>query len=246
MMGKNQRGKPIFFLRPIALIVSNLEGNMENVTAVQLPATPASAEFQRTVTKEKPGTESSDEMLVARTASGDKEGLALLFHRYARLVRSIGHRILRGTSETEDLVQDIFLFIQRKAGIFDSSQSSARSWIVQMAYQRAIERRRYLAARHFYARSESQECVERMVGKLTIEDDYSPEAVFGRNGLQKVFAALSDDQRETLRLYFFDGYTLAEISAKLGQPLGNVRNHYYRGLEKLRDQMFAKNHQRSG
>lgn len=155
-------------------------------------------------------------------------------------------RILKDRAEAEDLVQELFLFIQRKAGIFDSSKSSARSWIVQMAYQRAIERRRYLAARHFYARSESQECVERVVGRLTIEDDYSPEAVFGRNGLEKVFDALSVDQRETLRLYFFDGYTLAEISGKLGQSLGNVRNHYYRGLEKLRDQMFAKNHQGTG
>ena len=183
---------------------------------------------------------------MARMQADDSESLACLFQRYAHLVRVVSLRILKSSAETEDFVQDLFLFIQRKAGIFDSSKSSARSWIVQMAYQRAIERRRYLAARHFYERNESQDCVERVVGKLTIEDDYSPEAVFGRNGLQKVLAALSDDQRETLRLYFFDGYTLAEISEKLGQSLGNVRNHYYRGLEKLRDQMFANNHPRSG
>jgi RNA polymerase sigma-70 factor (ECF subfamily) len=48
---------------------------------------------------------------------------------------------------------------------------------------------------------------------------------------------LSEDQRETLRLYFFEGYTLAEISEKLGQPRGNIRNHYYRGLSRLRKQM---------
>ena len=188
----------------------------------------------------------SDEYLLSRLRARDGEALALLLVRCAKIIRDIGRRILRDDSEADDLVQDLFLFLERKCAIFDSSKSSARSWIVQMAYQRAIERRRYLAARHFYARSESQDYVERVVGKLTIEDDYSPEAVFGRNGLQKVFAALSDDQRETLRLYFFDGYTLAEISGKLGQSLGNVRNHYYRGLEKLRDQMFANNHQRGG
>ena len=188
----------------------------------------------------------SDEYLLSPLRARDVEALAELFGRCAKIIRHIGRRILRDDSEADDLVQDLFLFLERRAGIFDSSKSSARSWIVQMAYQRAIERRRYLAARHFYARSESQDCVERVVGKLTIEDDYSPEAVFGRNGLEKVFAALSDDQRETLRLYFFDGYSLAEISEKLGQSLGNVRNHYYRGLEKLRDQMFAKNRQRSG
>jgi RNA polymerase sigma-70 factor (ECF subfamily) len=53
-------------------------------------------------------------------------------------------------------------------------------------------------------------------------------------------ASLSEDQRETLRLHFFDGYSLAEISAKLAQPLGNVRHHYYRGLDKLREQMFGR------
>ncbi|HYM00504.1 MAG TPA: sigma-70 family RNA polymerase sigma factor, partial [Blastocatellia bacterium] len=153
----------------------------------------------------------ADEALMARIQADDRESLACLFQRYAYLVRVVSLRILKSSAEAEDFVQDLFLFIQRKAGIFDRSKSSARSWIVQMAYQRAIERRRYLAARHFYARNESQDCVERVVGKVTIEDDYSPEAVFGRNGLEKVFAALSDYQRETLRLYFFDGYTLSAI-----------------------------------
>ena len=188
----------------------------------------------------------ADEALMARIQADDLASLGCLFQRYAYLVRVVSLRILKSSAEAEDLVQEIFLFIQRKAGIFDSSKSSARSWIIQMAYQRAIERRRYLASRHFYGHGESQDSVERVVGKVTIEDDYSPEAVFGRNGLEKVFAALSDDQRETLRLYFFDGYTLVEISGKLAQSLGNVRNHYYRGLEKLRDQMFANNPQRGG
>jgi len=79
-----------------------------------------------------------------------------------------------------------------------------------------------------------------VVGNPTVENDYSAEVVFGRNGLQKVLTALSEDQRETLRLHFFEGYTLAEISEKLGQPLGNVRHHYYRGLDGLRKQMFGR------
>ncbi len=78
-----------------------------------------------------------------------------------------------------------------------------------------------------------------MVGTPTNESDYSAEAVFGRNGLNKVFEALSEDQRETLRLHFFDGYNLSEISEKVGQPLGNVRHHYYRGMDKLRKHMFG-------
>jgi RNA polymerase sigma-70 factor (ECF subfamily) len=189
---------------------------------------------------EQLGKVPADEDLLARIAQGDQEALGFLFQRYARVVRSIAARILRDAAEAEDLVQDLFLFIQRKCSIFDSSKSSAGSWIVHMAYQRTIERRRYLTTRHFYARAESENQADYVVGKPTVEQDYSAEAVFGRNGLEKVMAALSEAQRETLRLHFFEGYTLAEISAKLGEPLGNVRHHYYRGLDKLRKQMFGR------
>ncbi|HEV2615065.1 MAG TPA: sigma-70 family RNA polymerase sigma factor [Candidatus Acidoferrales bacterium] len=180
----------------------------------------------------------SDEYLLSRLRAGDAEALALLFGCHAKIVRHIGRRILRNDSEAEDLVQDLFLFLERKCAIFDSSKSSARSWIIQMAYQRAIERRRYLASRNFYAPAEARDEVERLVGKPTGESDYSPEEVFRRNGLEKALRTLSEEQRETIRLYFFDGYTLAEIAERLAQPLGNVRNHYYRGLNKLRKAMF--------
>jgi RNA polymerase sigma-70 factor (ECF subfamily) len=181
----------------------------------------------------------SDEALIVRIAMGDKEALGCLFERYTRIVRSIAARILRDSAEAEDLAQDLFLFVQRKCAFFDSSKSSAGSWIVHMAYQRAIERRRYLATRHFYKHEDILSRASDVVGNPTVENDYSAEVVFGRNGLEKVLDALSEDQRETLRLHFFEGYTMAEIGIKLAQPLGNVRHHYYRGLDKLRKQMFG-------
>jgi RNA polymerase sigma-70 factor, ECF subfamily len=184
----------------------------------------------------------SDESLLNQICAGDREALAALFERYARLTRSVALRILRDAAEAEDLVQDLFLFIERKCGIFDSSKSTARSWIVQMAYHRAIDRRRYLKTRQFYA-PPIQPNSTQVVGNPTTEGDYSAEAVFGRNGLEKIVNGLSADQRETLRLYFFDGYTLAEVSRKLGQPLGNVRHHYYRALDTLRKEIFANDRQ---
>jgi RNA polymerase sigma-70 factor (ECF subfamily) len=190
-----------------------------------------------------PTSEGSDESLLNQICTGDHEALAALFERYARLTRSVAVRILRDTAEAEDLVQDLFLYIQRKCGIFDSAKSSARSWIVQMAYHRALDRRRYLKSREFYAQPHFPANGAQVVGKPTTESDYSADAVFGRNGLDKVVNALSADQRETLRLHFFEGYTLVEISEKLGQPLGNVRHHYYRALERLRTEMFANDRQ---
>jgi|GEM_PF-196516 len=214
---------------------------MLNFLEARLPSLLASRDSDAGATSvlEQP----SDEHLLARLCAGNVESLALLFSRYATAIRNIGWRILRDEAEADDLVQDLFLFLQQKGSIFDSSKSSAGSWIIHMAYQRAMDRRRRLVTRHFYRREDLRNETQSgacLVGIPTTENDYSPEAVFGRNGLEKLVGALSEDQRETLRLFFFDGYTLAEISEKLGQSLGNVRNHYYRALDKLRQQMFGR------
>jgi RNA polymerase sigma-70 factor, ECF subfamily len=206
-------------------------------TAFPLTIGAASAERQQGASSED---QVSDEHLLVRIAQGEQQALEKLFRRYVRLVRSIAARILRDSAEADDLAQDLFMFIQRRCSIFDSSKGSARSWIVQMTYRRAIERRRYLTTRHFYSNSDIGSGACQVVGIPTTEDDYSAETVFGRNGFEKVLGSLSEDQRETLRLHFFDGYSLTEISAKLAQPLGNVRHHYYRGLDKLRKQMFGR------
>jgi RNA polymerase sigma-70 factor, ECF subfamily len=183
----------------------------------------------------------TDDVLLVRFTQGDQKALARLFERYGRLLRTIAARILGDGSEAEDLVQDLFLFIQRKSAIFDTSKGSARSWIVQMLYHRAISRRRYLVTRQFYSHQQIEGNSEQLVGAATTEDDYSAEAVFGRNGLEKVIESLSEDQRQTIQLYFFEGYTLAEISNKLCQPHGNVRHHYYRALAQLRKHMAGSN-----
>lgn len=214
---------------------------MSDLAATRFPALPLSRETaDRTcisIEHFPHEPEASDEVLLTRVAEGDQQALGCLFQKYARLLRSIAARILRDGSEAEDLVQDLFLFVQHKSAIFDSSKCSARSWIVQMTYHKAISRRRYLATRQFYAHEEVEGIAEQLVGVATTENDYSAEAVFGRNGLEQVMEALSEDQRETLRLHFFEGYTLAEVGEKLGQPRGNVRHHYYRGLAQLRKKM---------
>jgi RNA polymerase sigma-70 factor, ECF subfamily len=219
---------------------------MDSFAAIELSS--LSLAKERAIAASVPADETlvgnvSDECLVARMCAGDREALAALFERYARLTRGVAVRILRDAAEAEDLVQDLFLFIQRKCGIFDSSKSTARSWIVQMAYHRALDRRRYLKARQYYTHAFFNESDMHVVGMPTAASEYCAEAVLGRNGLEKILNSLSVDQRETLRLHFFEGYTLAEVGEQLGQPLGNVRHHYYRGLDKLRKAMVANDRQ---
>lgn len=175
--------------------------------------------------------EPSDETLLVRISDGDNESLALLFRRYARIVRGVAYKVLRDSSEADDLLQDIFLLIHRSCRTFDSSKGSARFWILQMTQHRAITRRRYLISRHFYTRVDLDDVGRELAAHET--DGLATE------GLEKAFEGLSDNQRRTLELFFVEGYTLGEIATKLNQTRGNVKNHYFRGLEKLRKQIFG-------
>jgi RNA polymerase sigma-70 factor, ECF subfamily len=181
-----------------------------------------------------------DETLLARICEGDTEALSFLFRRYARVVRAVAYRVLRDTSEADDMVQDVFLLIHRACQSFDSSKGPARFWILQMAYRRAISRRRYLTSRHFYTRLDLEGAASELADPRTkaLRFENSIDGRLGNGGLERVLEALSENQRQTLRLYFFEGYTFDEIAAELGQSKGNIRHHYFRGLNTLRKQIF--------
>jgi RNA polymerase sigma-70 factor, ECF subfamily len=212
--------------------------------AARFPALPLSREKEADPTYIKdttPSTEEpSDDALLARICESDREALGLLFRRYARLVWSVAERIVRNKAEADDLLQDVFLLIQRRASVFDPSKGTARTLIVHMTYQCAISRRRYLDARHPQAPENARENSTNSTGHRPQFYDESLESHFGRERLREALDEMSVDQRETLRLFFFEGYTLAEIAVELGQAEGNVKHHYYRGLERLRRHMPSK------
>jgi RNA polymerase sigma-70 factor (ECF subfamily) len=184
--------------------------------------------------------EIADEALMAQICDGSREALSILFRRYARLVRTVAVRILRDDSEADDLLQEVFLFVHRNCSVFDSSRSAVRSWIVQMTYHRAIDRRRYLNSRHFYTRLDLDRVTGLLEPRSEGREGHDPfVAMVGNTTIHGLLDTLTEDQRNTLSLHFFNGDTFTEIAAKLGQSVGNIRNHYYRGLDKLRKQIFA-------
>jgi RNA polymerase sigma-70 factor, ECF subfamily len=183
----------------------------------------------------------SDESLLARVCEGDIDALTPLFRRYSQIVRGIAHRVLRDASEADDLLQDIFILIQQKCGLFDPSRGPARFWILQMAYHSALGRRRYLKSRHYYTRVDLNDIENELSdggNGISGLGGYGDDEPLEDSGLKAVFEGLSNDQQETLRLFFVEGYTLPEIAAKLKQTHGNVKHHYFRGLEKLRKHVF--------
>src|SRR5579864_1854709 len=106
--------------------------------------------------------ELSDDALLEQASGGSSEALSVLFKRHARVVRGVAYRVLRDASEADDLLQDIFLLVRRLCGTFDSSKGSARFWILQMTYRRAISRRRYLTSRHFYTHLDLDQAANRL------------------------------------------------------------------------------------
>ena len=182
--------------------------------------------------------EISDALALARLQAGDSNALNVIFDHYSRLVRHVALSILRDFGEAEDLVQDIFFYVYRKAGLFDPAKGQPKAWILQIAYHRSLDRRAYLTRRGFYVGTEIEFLDDTLVGAINVERDVA--AKLNRVQLEKAFQRLPETQRRTLQLYYFEGLELREIAERLNEPLPNVRHHYYRGLERLRQNAFLR------
>jgi RNA polymerase sigma-70 factor (ECF subfamily) len=183
----------------------------------------------------------TDESLLEQVAKGDREALSHLFRRHAQVVRNVARRILRHEAEADDLVQEVFIFLFRRASVFKATHGTARSWIVQVTYSRAFNRRAYLNTRHFYTSTDLEGAMLTVAQRQAEAHfiDWSLDGVWGKETATRLRQQLSPSQLATIELHFFEGYTLEEIADRTGQTLGNVRHHYYRGLEKLRRPAFA-------
>jgi RNA polymerase sigma-70 factor (ECF subfamily) len=181
------------------------------------------------------GLDQNDEGLLAEVGRGSKDALVLLFHRHRRTILNVAFRILKDASEAEDLCQEVFIFIFQRASLFEASKGSGSSWIVQIAYHRAINRRRYLTLRQHYSAQELDE--QQISGE---RQNLPIDSIAAKGLLNQLRDQLSEDQRRTLELHYFEGYSLREIAAKTGQTLGRTRHHFYRGLERLRSSVFPE------
>jgi RNA polymerase sigma-70 factor (ECF subfamily) len=182
-------------------------------------------------------TPASDERLLHLAKAGDLGAVGILFDRYSRLVLGVGYRILHDRGEAEDLVQEVFLRLCKKSNSFDASKGSARTWLVQFAYRRAFDRRRYLTRRCFYVGT-NLDCLKNALQEgLGLEAEVAAR-VTGEQ-LRVAFEELNDKQSATLQLYFFEGLDLREAATRLGETLENTRHYYYRGLERLRRTAIA-------
>jgi|SRR5262245_5696717 len=160
--------------------------------------------------------------LVRRLAAQDASALAEFYDRFAPLVNALALRILRDSSDAEDVVQEVFLQAWRQADRFDPSRGSPEAWLCTIARTRAIDRLRRRAAR----REEPEEAAP-------------PPSDAPRNeealAVRKAVAELSEDQRRALELAYYEGLTQTEIAARLGEPLGTIKTRIRTAMIRLRE-----------
>lgn len=160
-------------------------------------------------------------------ADGSGDALAVLLRRYRRLVHRVAVDILKDPAEAEDVTQDVFLEVFRRAHLYDPSRGSVRCWLLQYAYHRAFRRKAALRTRAAYSGEPLKDTPPpaRLLQRLTPEEC--------RWMVQAGLARLAPHYRATLELACFEGLSLRDVAARLGVSHGSARHYYYRGLAHL-------------
>lgn len=175
----------------------------------------------------------ADEVVIAHLRAGHGDALGVLFDRYHRLVLHIALKILHDVGEAEDVMQNVFMEIYKVVAQFDPTRGTTKMWILRYAYHRSMNRRKQLQVRHFYASTDIA-AIEDTLPMEAVDISASYEA---KEVIQRGLQALSPVQNRVLQLAYFEGLTMKEIADETRESLGNVRHHYYRGLDKLRDHL---------
>ena len=174
--------------------------------------------------------------LMRRIAIGDEAALAELYAQLGPTLMGLALKMMGDRKEAEDVLQEGFIYIWRKAAAYNPLLGGPLSWAVRIVRNKAIDRLRVRRRN------------ERLVERATIEFTHFPDAdersaeepIFGekRAVLRAALEHISKDQREALELAFFGGFTQMEIALRLAVPLGTIKARIRRGLLRLRDYLM--------
>jgi RNA polymerase sigma-70 factor (ECF subfamily) len=176
--------------------------------------------------------EASEGELLARIGRGDERALAALYDRVASLAFGLALRIVRDRDAAEDVVQETFLRIWRRADRYDPGRNSARAWLLRLVRNLAIDRLRSAGARTRAEEAGARADVVLAVAPETPEDVAS-RSERGRT-VRAALAALPPDQRRMIEIAYFEGLSHGEIAAREATPLGTVKTRIRDGVLKLR------------
>jgi RNA polymerase sigma-70 factor (ECF subfamily) len=178
-----------------------------------------------------------DVELLKAVAAKDDAALGQLYDRYRLILFGVLIRILNNREEAQDVLQEVFLQVWRRAADFDENRGRPFTWLVTLARSRGIDRLRSLASRERVATMAG-------AGAEAVEDvsDAATDAIRSeqRRVVNSALSQLPEEQKRPLMLAYFDGLTQSEIATQLGAPLGTVKTRMRSGMMKLRELLSTK------
>jgi RNA polymerase sigma factor (sigma-70 family) len=167
---------------------------------------------------------------IRRVAGGDRAALRLVYDETAAKLFGVCLRILHDRSEAEDVLQEVYLGVWRKAASFDETRASPITWLVAMARNRAIDRLRSGTVARLSEPIEAADAVSDSspLAEEVVEKDQE------RARLSACLDELEGRVAAAIRSAFIDGATYEELARAKGVPLGTMKSLIRRGLAKLR------------
>ncbi|WP_029136941.1 ECF RNA polymerase sigma factor SigK [Nakamurella lactea] len=178
-----------------------------------------------------PGSEDDAAELLRRIAQGHTEAFESFYRQFGARVFGLCRRVVRDPGLAEEVAQEVFLEIWRRAGYFDRSKGSAAGWVMSVTHSRAVDR-----VRSTQASADREAKVA--ASTASRESDTVVEAVehrWERRAVRRCLLTLTDIQRESVTLAYYNGYTYAQVAHLLETPLPTVKTRMRDGLIRLRD-----------
>jgi RNA polymerase sigma-70 factor (ECF subfamily) len=138
-------------------------------------------------------------------------------------------RVLRERSEAEEVLQETFLEVWRRAREYAPSRGTVEAWLLTITRTRAIDRLRSRAARGRMAEAKGAEPQE---SGPSLPDALSSAAQEAKR-VSTALKSLPLEQRRALELAYWEGLSQTEIAERTGQPLGTVKTRVRLALLKL-------------
>ena len=172
----------------------------------------------------------ADEELMLLVNNGEPKAFATLYDRHIRAAYCLAYRMMGEKQAAEDLAQEAFIKVWRRAGSYRAQKASVRTWILSIVHNRGIDQLRSHASR-----LRTQEKIEASAASSQPSEAF---AETWRNTqaeqVREALSTLPKEQLKILELAYFSGYTHVQIAELLGVPLGTVKGRMRLGLQKMR------------
>jgi len=168
--------------------------------------------------------------LASRFAAGDDTALREAYERWAGVIYRLGQRTLPALADAEDLTQATFVAAWKGRGGYDPSRGALPAWLFGIARRQVVDRLRALERERRAVRA-----VEAGGGTSAPADvEAAADRVLDRLVVADQLRRLAADQRRVVQLAFYDDLTHTQIAGVTGLPVGTVKSHLRRGLQRLR------------